>query len=213
MTWQDLVTVAACCLTLAANGPYILAVARGQSPRLASWAVWTAAMTVGAVQAARAGQVPGAAFTAVCAAGCGAILAFGWQRGDRQMGRLDVACGAGGLAGVVLLAASAGWPSVVPLAAAVAVSVATDLCAFIPTFAAGWRGGEPWLPFAMFAAGAAGTLTVAEWSSPAGWIYPAYEVTACTAMAGLALAGSRIHRDPPVEKTRRDGLPAASVRG
>jgi hypothetical protein len=75
------------------------------------------------------------------------------------------------------------------LAWAVAVSVATDFLAYLPTFHHAWRrpGEEPWLPYAMFGA-AALVLFVADFRVLAGVIYPAYLFAADAAMVIMILA-------------------------
>ena len=94
------------------------------------------------------------------------------------------------LAGVGLLAAADVDPRLLPVAVAIAVSVGADGLAFAPTFANGWRGAEPWRPFAQFGLAAALTLAAAG-GGLAGVIYPGYEVVINAAMAAIAVLGSR----------------------
>jgi hypothetical protein len=188
---KTLCIVAAAGLTIAANWPYFSEVRRGKAkPRLVSWLIWTGAMTVGVIQASRGGQIPGACYTGACAVGCAAIVVFGWRHGERDFGHLDAGCLVLGGAGVALLAASALWPAFVPLAAAVALSVATDFTAYLPTFQHGWRNPdeEPWLAFAMYASGAALTLAIADFRVLVGVIYPLYLLAADVAMTVIILA-------------------------
>ena len=186
------VTAAAVLLVIAASWGYLRDVRRRRAdPRLASWAVFTAAMGVGAAAAAVARQWPGCVLTAAGSATCAAILVSGWRHGNREFCRLDAGCAVLGAAGVALLAAAAGWPRVVPAAAAVAASVITDLVAYLPTFANGWRGEETWPPFAQFAVAAALTLAVADFTVPAGVIYPGYEMAVNAAMTVIVLASPR----------------------
>ena len=101
------------------------------------------------------------------------------------------------------------------------MSVGADGLAFAPTFANGWRGAEPWRPFAQF--GLAATLTLAAaGGGPAGVIYPGYEVVINAAMAAVAVLGSRgaqgsapARSRPPVPNSPGTTLvttPAASAR-
>jgi hypothetical protein len=192
-------------LTVIAALPYIWAILRDQaSPRLASWAVWTAAQVVGTVAAVKAGQYPAACYVAACGAGCAAVVVLGWRAGGRDFGRLDAVCAILASAGVVLLAAAALLPQIVPLSLAVVVSVVTDFLAFVPTFAHGWRSPreEPWPVYTLYGAGAllALAVTLAPGAAPAltGVIYPAYLLAADTAMVTLILASPH----------RKDILPA-----
>ncbi len=90
----------------------------------------------------------------------------------------------------------------VPLSWAVAVSVSTDLLAYLPTFRHAWRkpDEEPWLPYALFGAAAALILAVADFRILAGVIYPVYLLAADGAMVAMILASPH----------RRDTLPSAS---
>jgi hypothetical protein len=186
------VSVAAALLVTAASWGYFNKVRRKDTdadPRLASWAIWAGAMAVGAVAAAAARQWPSLFLTAAGAACCTAILVCGWRHGNREFGKLDVACTVLGAAGVGLLAAAVAAPRLVPVYAAVAASVATDFVAYVPTFANGWRGEEPWPSFGWFAAGGAITLSVCDFAVLAGFIYPAYETLVNTVMVVIILAG------------------------
>lgn len=192
-------------LTVIAALPYLLAILRDQaSPRLASWGIWTAAQAVGTVAAVKAGQYPAACYVAACGAGCAAVVVLGWRAGGRDFGRQDAVCAILASAGVVLLAAAALLPRMIPLSLAVAVSVVTDFLAYVPTFAHGWRRPreEPWRVYTLYAAGAllalAVTLAPGEPAAPTGVIYPAYLLAADTAMVTLILASPH----------RKDILPA-----
>ncbi len=65
------VTLLSSMLTAAAALPYILDIGRGRArPRIASWGIWTVVQAIGAASAFAAGQLPGACYTLLCAAGC-----------------------------------------------------------------------------------------------------------------------------------------------
>jgi hypothetical protein len=160
-------------------------------PRLASWAIWACAMGIACAGASRAGQEASAAVAGAGAVCCGAILLAGWRHGDRGFGRLDAAGTAAGTCGLILLGIALARPDIIPVPAAVAASVLTDLAAFIPTWANGWRGQEPSWPYVKFAVAAAVALAATDLAVAAGVIYPAYELAACTVMVALVLAGRR----------------------
>lgn len=219
---------AAAALSIGGNWPYLAGIVRRQQdcrPRLVSWVIWAEVMTVGSVQAFRAGQLAAGAYTAACAAGCLAILGLGWRFGDgHRPDLLDGACLCGAHAGIALMVLSILSPGLVPLGAATAVSVGTDLLAFIPTYANGLAGREPWRPYAIFAAGAALALAATDLSVMVGVIYPAYLIAADGGMAGLVLAAKAAahqsrgrHAARPGDaqatlgrKTRRRAAPIAS---
>jgi hypothetical protein len=202
---------AAALLVVAASWGYLRDVRRRRAdPRLASWGIFTAAMGAGSAGAAESGQWPGFVLTAAGSVTCAAILVSGWRHGNREFGRLDGVCAVLGAAGVALLAVAAWWPQLVPAVAAVAVSVATDLAAYLPTFRNGWRGAETWPPFAQLAVASALTLAVADWAVPAGVIYPVYEAGVNAAMAVIVLASPRRRAGLLRPARRRDR--AADVR-
>jgi hypothetical protein len=183
-------TVASSALTAAAALPYILDIVHGRArPRVASWGIWTVVQAVGAVSAFSARQLPGACYTVFCAAGCAAVVFLGWRHGSREFGPLDAVCVALAAEGVALLAVAAALPRLVPLSWAVAVSVATDFLAYLPTFRHAWLkpDEEPWLPYALFGAAAGMVLWVADYRILAGVIYPMYLFVADGAMVLMIL--------------------------
>ena len=98
-------------------------------------------------------------------------------------------------------------PRLIPMSWAVAVSVATDFLAYLPTFHHAWRrpGEEPWLPYAMFGAAAALVLFVADFRVLAGVIYPTYLFAADAAMVIMILASPHYARAAAVGGGARDG--------
>jgi hypothetical protein len=91
---------------------------------------------------------------------------------------------------VALLAVATWVPGFIPTSWAVAVSVATDFLAYLPTFHHAWRRPkeEPWIPYAMFGAAAALVLLVADYRILVGVIYPTYLFAADAAMVIMILA-------------------------
>src|SRR2546423_15682500 len=115
------VTVVGSALTAAAALPYILDIGRGRAqPRIASWSIWTVVQAIGTASAFSAGQLPTACYTLLCAAGCAAVVLLGWRYGGREFGRLVAVCVTLAAEGVVLLAAAAWVPGVLPVAWALA---------------------------------------------------------------------------------------------
>jgi multidrug transporter EmrE-like cation transporter len=195
--------VASSALTAAAALPYILDIVRGRArPRVASWGIWTVVQAVGTVSAFGARQLPGACYTLFCGVGCAAVVFLGWRHGSRDFGPLDAVCVALATEGVALLAVATALPQLVPLAWAVAVSVATDLLAYLPTFRHAWLRPqeEPWLPYALFGAAAALVLWVADYRILVGVIYPMYLFAADAVMVIMIL----------VSPHGRDIVPSAS---
>lgn len=185
------VTVLSSALTAAAALPYIIDIVRGRArPRIASWSIWAVVQAIGAASGFSAWQLPSACYTLLCAAGCAAVVFLGWRHGSREFGRLDAVCVTLAAEGVALLAVAAWMPRLIPMSWAVAVSVATDLLAYLPTFRHAWLrpDEEPWIPYAMFGIAAGLVLVVADFRVMAGVIYPTYLFVADAAMVIMILA-------------------------
>jgi hypothetical protein len=165
---------------------------RRARPRLASWIIWTGAMSIGAGGAARVRQWPSAALGLAGAGTSISVLISGWDHGRRDVGWLDFAAGIAGGAGFVLITESG--MGMVPAGAGITAAVLADLAAFVLTFRNARAGRESPRPFALYAL--AGLLALAASTSIAGAIYPAYEATACATAAVIAW------------RARRSGCPA-----
>jgi hypothetical protein len=169
-------------------------------PQPVSWAVWAGIMVIGGIDAAKGGQVPAAVYGLACGGECMAIAALALlvpaadrdapvmvrlsRRHPEREIRLDWICGAGGVAGLVLLIA------VQALRPSTAVLVATDALAYVPTMAAGWRSPHDEVPrsYASFAIGAGIALAIAHLWVFIAVAYPLYLLVADTAMAVITLA-------------------------
>jgi len=209
------VTVLSSTLTAAAALPYILDIVRGRArPRIASWSIWAVVQAIGTASAFAAWQLPGACYTLLCAVGCAAVVFLGWRHGSREFGRLDAVCVTLAAEGVALLAVASWMPRLLPMSWAVAVAVATDFLAYLPTFHHAWKrpGEEPWLPYAMFGAAAALVLFVADFRVLAGVIYPTYLFAADTAMVIMILASPH-HATPLPSASRTRSFPASGGPG
>ena len=204
------VTVLSSALTAAAALPYIIDIGRGRArPRIASWSIWAVVQAIGAASGFSAWQLPGACYTLLCATGCAAVVFLGWRHGSRDFGRLDAVCVTLATEGVGLLAVATWAPGLIPVSWAVAVSVATDFLAYLPTFRHAWLrpDEEPWIPYAMFGAAAGLVLAVADFRVTAGVIYPAYLFAADAAMVIMILASPH-YQDArrPATRSRAFGL-------
>lgn len=184
-----IVTIIGVTLVAFSAAPYIRAVLRGQvRPRLVSWGIWTVLAGIMTLAALQEGQLQSALLTGVTAAACGAILLLGWKRGSREMSRLDIVCLIGAITGVIV------FFLVKDATIALAVSVAVDAVAFIPTLVHGWTNPEEesLSSFAMAASGEVFVIVAAVMSgaTTAGLIYPIYAVLFNGAMTGLLIIGS-----------------------
>lgn len=184
-----------------ASWEYVADVARRRAdPRLATWIIWTASMYIGAVGAWTQGATAAAWLGVAGGASCLAVLVTGFVHGTTDTGWLDTAGAACGGAGLVLLGGAAWRPELLPMWAAIAASVGTDIAAFAPTMLNAWRGEETAAPYVKFGLAAAVTITAAD-GSAASLIFPVYETAACALAAWLAWAAARRQRDAYGEGT------------
>jgi hypothetical protein len=150
------------------------------------------------VSSLAAGQLPTACYTALCAAGCAAVVVLGWRHGSREFAPLDAVCVTLAAEGVALLAVAQLVPGLIPMTWAVVVSVATDLLAYLPSFHHAWVNPdeEPWLPYALFGVAAGLVLYVTDFSVLVGVIYPTYLFAADAAMVVMILASPHYGNAP-----------------
>jgi len=189
--------LAAIVLVTWASWEYVAEVARGEDdPRLASWTIWTASMSVGAAGAWLAGQHAAAGLGAIGGITCAAVLAAGIRHGSREVGWVDAAgCACGG-AGLALLVQAMLHPGTIPVQAAIGAAVVTDIAAFWPTWRNAARGREPAAPWLKYGLAAVVAITAADLTA-ASLIFPVYELAACALAAALAVWGkSRLAAEP-----------------
>ena len=209
---KTVVIVLGSALTAGAALPYIIDIVRGRAqPRIASWGIWTVVQAIGAASGFSAWQLPTACYTLLCATGCAAVVFLGWRHGSREFGRLDAVCVTLAAEGVALLAVAAWVPRLIPMSWAVAVSVATDFLAYLPTFRHAWLrpDEEPWIPYAMFGVAAGLVLAVADFSVMTGVIYPTYLFAADAAMVIMILGSPHYRAARPTDRAQVFDLPAA----
>ena len=183
-----LVTIGAL-ISAAGSIPYILAVIRGTArPRLVSWGVWAVLAGVMTVSAFIEGAMASAAMTAITFIACATVTILGWQRRTGGINRVDMVCLVGAVLGIASLAIFKS-----PLIA-LAVSVAVDIIAFIPTLMHAWTSPyeESLTCFALSALG--GTLAVlavlAGEISVVALLYPVYSMV-FNGLAALLIVSGR----------------------
>ena len=181
-------------LTIYAAVPYLVDVARGTTkPRLVSWFVWFIIPLIGAAAALAAHQIPAAIYTFLAALGCGLVVVIGFRYGDRSFERLDIVCLCGAAIGLAL------WLLLKSPSLAVVASILTDLIGGIPTLKHAWRhpGEENWPSYALYGAGAAITLLVADHHLFSAIAYPLYLGLFDTSVAVVLIVGQRRRRSAP----------------
>lgn len=177
---------------------------RAAKPVVMSWVIWTAILAIGGAAALSTGQLAAAVFTLAQSAQCGVVAVLAMcvpveQREDpyrvpvgRRRVRLDVLCLPGAVAGLVSLAVlRAPGP-------AVAVCVATDVLAYVPTVAHSWGFpfSEAWSSYAWYAVSAAAALAAAAHFTVTAVAYPAYLVLAETVTTAVILTRRSVTTPP-----------------
>ena len=175
-------------ISAAGSVPYILAVIRGTArPRLVSWGVWAVLAGVMTVSAFIEGAMASVAMTAITFIACATVTILGWQRRTGGINRVDMVCLVGAVLGIASLAIFKS-----PLIA-LAVSVAVDIIAFIPTLMHAWTSPyeESLTCFALSALG--GTLAVLAVLvgeiSVVALLYPVYSMVFNGLAALLIMSG------------------------
>jgi hypothetical protein len=185
-------------LTLYGSARYCMAIWRGEAiPNSVTWFLWALAPTIASLVGLSHGV--GLAEVTTLSAGLGALLvcASGVAANPRgSVGRLtsgDLACG------VLSQAALLAWWRAGDPRTAVALSMAADLLAGIPTLVKAYRDprSEPVDAYVTMVLGAALTLTTLRHWSFVGAGFPLYLVLLNVALAYLALGSSGKHRRVP----------------
>jgi hypothetical protein len=170
-------------------------VRRATRPRTVTWLTWFLLTALSCAASASNGDYPAAAFSAIGTLTTLAVLIASLRYGDRSLGRLDIVCLVGVLAGLGL------WRSLDQPAAAVLVACGVDLVGLVPTVATMWRrpGDETMATFGLIAAGAAcAALAVvvppAQTLSITSIAYPVYVAVSLGAACAVHLVRARVLR-------------------
>lgn len=168
--------------------PYILAIMRGKArPQLVTWFVWTVLAGIMTISAYSEGQRASMMLSLTAVVSCGIIVVLGWRQGRLQLNKTDIICLAGAAAGIGSLFV------LHDAFMALAVSIAVDIVAFIPTLIHGWiRPSEESLACFVCTVVAAGiTLGVALYvhANIVGLMYPTYAVAFNGIMVGILVIG------------------------
>lgn len=186
MTLRIVLTVLGTALGATGTVPYLLATVRGATrPRIVTWLTWSLLTAVAGAASASAGDYPAAAFSLVGTLATALVVAVGLRYGDRTITRLDGACLALVLVGLVL------WLALDLPGIAVAAACLIDFVGLVPTLVHGWRRPHEETPvtFALIAAGGLGAAAAAwgTWTLTAlGYpVYVALSMGACWAVVVL----------------------------
>lgn len=128
-----LLSVLGSLLAAAGTVPYMFETIRGKTkPRIVTWLTWAMLTGVAGAASLSAGQVGGAVFALLGTVATGSVVVTGLRFGDRSFGRLDIACMAVVLVGLVL------WLTLHNPGFAVWAAIVIDFVGLVPTLVHAW---------------------------------------------------------------------------
>lgn len=171
-------------INLVGSSSYLVATLRGQArPNRVTWFLWALAPLI--AFGAERGEGVGHASLMTFMVGAGPLLVFlaslVSRHGSWQISRLDVACG------VLSLVAVALWLATRDGTVAIALTIAADGLAALPTVVKAWRHPRtesPWVFWLGATSAAITLLTVDHWDF-AHYGFPVYILAICGTLAVL----------------------------
>ena len=160
-------------LAIGAMIPYVIDTIKGKTkPNVVSWFTWTLLTSIGAWAAFSEGAVTTAIFSGASALATLSVVVLSFWYGVKKFTRFDVGCQIAALVGVVL------WQLTNDANIAIAIVVATDIIAALPTIRHSWLepDAETWSTFAVSAFGAFLTVFTVTQMSFAAYAYPVWLV-------------------------------------
>lgn len=144
-------------LTVVSIFPYLVnVIKRKTKPRVVTWFTWGLLTGISCVAAIVEGQLATAIMLGLSAISSFAIMALGWEFGDKKFEKIDIFCLTAALIGIVL------WRLLDSPSVAVLVMIATDFIGGVPTTIHAWKKPlqETWQTFFLGLIGAICTLIV-----------------------------------------------------
>lgn len=146
-------------LTVVSVFPYLInVIKRKTKPRVVTWFTWGLLTGISCVAAIVEGQWATAIMLGFSGMSSFAIMALGWEFGDKKFEKLDIFCLVAAVAGIML------WRLLDSPSVAVLVMITADFIGGVPTTIHAWKKPfqETWQTFFMGLIGAICTLIVLE---------------------------------------------------
>lgn len=171
--------------------PYILDTVKGKTkPNVVSWFTWTLLTTIGTFAALSEGAITTAILSGASALATLSVTILGLKRGIKHYTFFDGVCQVAALVGVVL------WQITKQPELAVAIVVATDIIASLPTQKHAWQEpfAETWQAFAAGAIGSGMALATVTQFTFVALAYPTW-----LALANFITVGIIAYRRPKLK--------------
>jgi hypothetical protein len=180
---RTLLSVLGSLIAVAGTVPYIVETIRGNTkPRLVTWLTWALLTGVAGAASLSAGQLGAAVFALLGTVATSSVVLAGVRYGDRSFTRLDLACLAGVLLGLLL------WLSLNNPIFAIWAAILIDFVGLVPTLVHAWKQPGAETASAFVCVGVGGLITSAAIASGGSFSVAAlgYPLYAALSMATVA---------------------------
>ena len=180
---RTLLSVLGSLIAVAGTVPYIIETIRGNTkPRIVTWLTWALLTGVAGAASMSAGQLGAAVFALLGTVATSSVVVAGLRYGDRSFTRLDLACLAGVLLGLVL------WLSLDNPIFAIWTAILIDFVGLVPTLVHAWKQPMAETASAFVCVGVGGLITSAAIASGGSFSVAAlgYPLYAAVSMATVA---------------------------
>ena len=143
---HEVISIIAGLIMVVTMAPYIIDTVKGKThPNIVSWFTWTLLTGIGAVAAFSEGAVTTGIFSVGSSLATLTIVILGLRYGVKRYSRFDIVCQALALVGIVL------WQITQAGEVAIAIVVAVDMLAALPTIRHAWHDpyAETWQTFVL----------------------------------------------------------------
>ena len=182
---RTLLSVLGSLIAVAGTVPYIIETIRGNTkPRIVTWLTWALLTGVAGAASLSAGQLGAAVFALLGTVATSSVVLAGLRYGDRSFTRLDLACLAGVLLGLLL------WVSLNNPSFAIWAAILIDFVGLVPTLVHAWKQPMAETASAFVCVGVGGLITSAAIASGgsfsvAGLGYPLYAAVSMATVASI----------------------------
>src|SRR6476659_4098014 len=180
---RTLLSVLGSLIAVAGTVPYIIETIRGNTkPRIVTWLTWALLTGIAGAASMSAGQLGAAVFALLGTVATSSVVVAGLRYGDRSFTRLDLACLAGVLLGLVL------WLSLDNPIFAIWTAILIDFVGLVPTLVHAWKQPMAETASAFVCVGVGGLITSAAIASGGSFSVAAlgYPLYAAVSMATVA---------------------------
>ena len=206
---RTLLSVLGSLIAVAGTVPYVIETIRGNTkPRIVTWLTWALLTGVAGAASLSAGQLGGAVFALLGTVATSAVVVAGLRFGDRSFTRLDLACLAGVLVGLLL------WLSLDNPIFAIWAAILIDFVGLVPTLVHAWKQPTAETASAFVCVGVGGLITSAAIASGGSFSvaalgYPLYAAVSMASVATIILIRRRSVKQEPGDRVAdpRDYFP------